>query len=204
MITARYTLPDAGGSAYTNTYTIYPDGTVKVKADWHKDRQVPEMMRFGMRMALPKSYENFSWYGRGPWENYSDRNTASFMGIWDGKVADQYYPYIRPQESGNKTDVRWATLTDDAGYGIKVWGQQPLNITALDFTAESIDPGFNKGQRHNSDVVRDRNQVYLNVDLVQRGLGGDNSWGRPPHTPYRLNASDYSYTYYISPLTPRK
>lgn len=203
-ITANYTLPDAGESVYSNVYTIYPDGTVKVKADWHTDRPLPEMMRFGMRMALPKSYENFSWYGRGPWENYSDRNTASFMGIWNGKVADQYYPYIRPQESGNKTDVRWATITDAAGYGIKVWGPRPLNVTALDFTAESIDPGFNKGQRHNSDVVRDRTQVYLNVDLAQRGLGGDNSWGRAPHRPYRLEASNYSYTYYISPLTPRK
>lgn len=202
QITSRWTLPDAGGSPYVNVYTVYPDGTLGVSARWNRTGDTPELMRFGMRMALPKQYDNLVWYGRGPWENYSDRSTSSFMGIWSGKVADQYYPYIRPQESGNKTGVRWAQLTDAEGYGVRVWGDSPLNITALDFAAESIDPGMSKGQRHNNDVVADREKVYLNVDLAQRGLGGDDSWKRPPHSRYLLDADEYGYSYFISPVEP--
>ncbi len=200
-VTSSWTLPDIANSAYRNVYTIYPDGTVKVSAQWDAGKsEVPEVMRFGMRMALPKSYDNFEWYGRGPWENYSDRYTAAFMGVWSGKVGEQYFPYIRPQESGNKTGVRWAELTDDSGKGLKVWGTEPLNVTALDFAAETIDPGVTKGQRHNSDVVRDRHNVYLNVDLGQRGLGGDNSWGASPHDKYRMRATSYAYDYYLTPV----
>lgn len=203
-VISDWTLPDVSGSAYRNVYTVYPNGTVKISAEWDADGlEVPELMRFGMRMSLPKKYDVLEWYGRGPWENYSDRNTASFMGIWKGNISEQYFPYIRPQESGNKTGVRWATLTDGNGHGIKVWGDQHLNITALDFAYETIDPGVTKAQRHSNDVVRDRKRVYLNVDLAQRGLGGDNSWGARPHKQYRLLDKKYSYSYYISPLAEK-
>ena len=199
-ITAQYTLPEVN-AAYTLTYTVYPDGKLGMTAAVD-GRNLPELMRFGTQFALDKSLENFSWYGRGPWENYSDRNTASFMGIWNGKVADQFYPYIRPQETGNKTDVRWATLTDHQGRGIKVSGKQPLNVSALDVTPEDLDPGMKKRQMHNSDVRHSRHNVFLNVDLAQRGVAGDDSWGRPPHTPYQLNDDSYSYEFIISPVVP--
>ena len=198
VITSDWRLPDVANSTYRNIYTLYPDGTMKVTAEWNAEGlEVPELMRFGMVMALPKRYDTFTWYGRGPWENYSDRNSSSFMGIWEGRVGEQHYPYIRPQESGNKTDVRWATLTDDAGKGIRVWSEKPLNVTARDFKTESIDMGLTKAQRHNNDIVHDRKYNYLNVDLAQRGLGGDNSWGAHPHDPYRLTSKSYSYTYFI-------
>lgn len=119
------------------------------------------------------------------------------MGIWKGRVGEQHYPYIRPQESGNKTDVRWATLTDNTGKGIRVWSDRSLNVTARDFKTETIDMGLTKAQRHNNDIVHDRKYNYLNVDLAQRGLGGDNSWGAHPHDPYRLTSKSYSYTYFI-------
>ena len=202
-VVSPWELPDVGGSGYNNVYTVYPDGTVGVSADWKASGDTPGLMRFGMRISLPSSFDDFRWYGRGPWENYSDRNTSSFMGIWSGKVADQYFPYIRPQESGNKTDVRWAELTDSEGYGIRVTGGRPLNVTALDFAFESLDPGMSKGQRHSVDVVRDRKRVYLNVDLAQRGLGGDDSWGRGPHSRYLLEEGEYGYEYFISPLSPQ-
>ncbi|MDE6123237.1 MAG: hypothetical protein K2F76_08335, partial [Duncaniella dubosii] len=98
--------------------------------------------------------------------------------------------------------VRWATLTDDTGFGIKVSGHQPLNVSALDVTPDDLDPGMKKSQMHNSDVRHSRHNVYLNVDLAQRGLGGDNSWGRGPHKEYLLNDKSYNYSFTISPVIP--
>ncbi len=202
VVQTVYRLEDVP-SLYTVTYTIHPSGTVYIVADWRADSDhAPELLRFGMTMKLGASYDNFKWYGRGPWENYSDRNTSSFMGLWSGKVADQYYPYIRPQESGAKTDVRWASLTDAAGYGLKVSGLQPLTVSALDVTPADLDPGMKKHNMHNSDVRHDRGTVYFYIDMAQRGLGGDDSWGRGPHDPYRLVAPAYSYSYTISPVIP--
>ena len=194
----------AVGCDYVTLYTIFGDGTLGVTETLlpKEGVSVPELMRYGTTIAMPKSYENFRWYGRGPEENYSDRNTATFVGIYEGKVADQYYPYIRPQESGNKTDVRWATLTDNEGYGIKVTGEELLNVSALNVTPADLDPGMQKHNMHNSDVWPDRKKVYFNVDLGQRGLGGDNSWGAAPHEPYLLKGGEYSFTYFISPVIP--
>ncbi len=204
-IKSRYRMTDVQ-SKYETIYRIYKNGEIHVIADWIADKgaNVPELPRFGMMMTLDGSLDSFSWYGRGPGENYSDRNTASFMGVYDAKVADQYYPYIYPQESGNKTDVRWASLTDATGFGIKVTGTEPLNVSALDVTPRDLDSGINKHQMHNSDVIHSTDNVYLNIDLAQRGLGGDNSWGAQPHSPYRLKKKAYSYSYIISPIIPQK
>jgi beta-galactosidase len=189
-------------SDYNITYTAFANGNLDVDIDFTAgSNELPEMLRFGTLMTLNQQYKNFAWYGRGPEENYSDRNTASFMGVYSSKVADQYYPYIRPQESGNKSDVRWATLTNDEGFGLKVTGKQPLCITASDVDKTTIDPGMNKHQMHNSDVVRSTWAVFLNIDLAQRGVGGDNSWGAAPHAPYLLNAGHYSYGFTLSPVT---
>ena len=122
------------------------------------------------------------------------------MGIYKSKVRDQYVSYIRPQENGNKTDVRWLTLTDAAGQGIRVSGLQPLSVSALDVPIDDLDSGEKIDQRHSSDVHPDRNRVYLQVDLAQRGVGGDNSWGAQPHHPHRLTADSYSYGFVISPV----
>jgi beta-galactosidase len=153
-----------------------------------------------MRLKLNGSYDNLSYYGRGPWENYSDRNTASFVGEYSDKVMNQYTRnYIRPQESGYKTDVRWLTLKNDKGQGIKIVGQQPLGFSALNISTEDLDPGKTKAQRHPSDLdLNSKEAVYLHLDYKQRGLGGDDSWGRLPHDPYRLLDKQYSYSYTIS------
>ena len=194
-------LPDVNCDLKT-TYTVYGDGTLGVTEELitHADTHIPELMRFGTSIQMPKQYDNFRWYGRGPWENYSDRRHSSFVGIHEGKVADQYYHYIRPQESGNKTDVRWAELTDNDGFGIKVTGEGLLNVSALDVTPGMLDPGMEKHNMHQNSIWPDRWSVYLNVDLAQRGLGGDDSWGSTPHEPYRLMPKDYKYTYYLSPV----
>lgn len=201
VITNHYRLADVQ-SDYTLCYTVFADGRLGVEATFTPDAgaSLPEMMRFGMITAVPKAMENFGWTGRGPWENYEDRNTAAFMGQYAKKVADMFYPYIRPQETGALTDVISASLTDNAGVGVRVEGIEPLCITALDVRPVDLDFGVEKHQVHNSDVRHNRTQNFLYVDLWQRGLGGDNSWGAHPHDPYRHYAEPLKMAYLLSPV----
>ena len=152
--------------------------------------------RFGMRMELKRDYEQLAYYGRGPQENYIDRCDNTFVGYYEDRVTNQYYPYIRPQETGNKTDVRWLALLDKEGSGVKITGLQPLSFSALHFSPEDLDPGLTRKMQHQVDVVPQKN-IFLHVDLKQRGLGGDNSWGMYPHKAYRLLDNKYSYSYVI-------
>ncbi|WP_207421315.1 glycoside hydrolase family 2 TIM barrel-domain containing protein [Desertivirga brevis] len=184
---------------YTTEYLIQNDGSVKVTASIDMTaRELPEMPRFGMRMELPSEYSNLSYYGRGPWENYSDRKTSAFIGVYRDDVKNQFtWNYIRPQESGYKTDVRWLSLTNTAGEGITIYGAQPICFSATNVRTEDLDPGLTKKQQHPTDI-KPRNEVYLNIDLRQRGVGGDNSWGALPHQQYRLQEKKYTYSYIIS------
>ena len=180
---------------YTMEYQICPDGSVVVTGSIDlTGRKLPELPRFGMRMELKKDYEHLVYYGRGPEENYIDRCSSTFVGRYEDTVSNQFYPYIRPQETGNKTDVRWVSLLDAQGFGLKVTGLQPLAFTALHFTPEDLDPGLTRKLQHTVDVIPQKN-VCLHVDLKQRGLGGDNSWGMYPHNEYRLLDKKYSYSY---------
>ena len=197
-IITTYRLHDVS-SNYTMTYTASPGGKLRVAGSWEAGREnLPEMPRFGMQMRLQKEYDRFSWYGRGPWENYSDRKSAALIGTYSSSVADQYVPYVRPQENGYKTDVRWLTLTNEEGEGIRIEGLQPLGASALHNLPEDFDPGFTKKQQHINDI-NPRNEVILHVDLNQRGLGGEDSWGRLPHEQYRLLDNQYAYGFVISP-----
>lgn len=183
---------------YTIDFLIMNDGGIKVTASINlTGRDLPEMPRFGMRTQLSPEYEKLQFYGRGPWENYTDRNTASFLGLYTGSVEEQFTAnYIRPQENGYKTDVRWLSLTNAAGRGIYIEGVQPICFSALHHSAESMDPGMTKKQQHPSDLRPDKN-VYLHIDLLQRGVGGDDSWGALPHEQYRLKEKVYTYSYVV-------
>ena len=194
-IKVSYLLTDID-APYTVDYLIGPDGAVQVTAAIDlTGKDLPELPRFGMRMDLPRRFNRLHYYGRGPWENYQDRNSATFLGTYQGSVHGQFTRnYIRPQENGNHTDVRWVTLTNAAGLGLRVEGQQPLSFSALPFRTEDLDPGLTKKQQHPTDVKL-RNSVTLHVDLKQRGVGGDNSWGALPHESYRLLDKKYSYSY---------
>ena len=179
-------------------YTVNKDGSLTTTAHYKAlSDELPEMLRFGMLMTLPRSYNDFTWYGRGPHENYVDRKYDTFMGVWNGKVEDQAFEYYRPQETGNKTDVRWLTLKNDQGNGIKIEGAQPLSVSATNNRPEDLDPGMTKKQQHWSDVLP-RNEVVLCVDLFQRGVGGLQSWGAKPLDEYRFMDKEYSYSYTIS------
>jgi len=186
---------------YIVKYLIQNDGSIAVTASIDMTgRELPELPRFGMRLVLPGEYDQLSYYGRGPWENYSDRKTASFVGLYQDSVQKQFTAnYIRPQENGYHTDVRWLRLTNEAGQGLEIAGAQPLGFSALDVADEALDPGLTKKQQHPTDI-RHEDKVYLHVDLKQRGLGGDNSWGALPHEPYRLLDKQYTYSYIIKPV----
>lgn len=195
-ITVKYLLTDIGAD-YVVEYLIQNDGAIKVTASINMSGlDLPELPRFGMRMQLPKAYDNLQYYGRGPWENYVDRKSASFLGIYDAQVKDQKMPYIRPQEYGNRTDTRWIKLRNEAGQGLVIEGSQPLSFSALNVLTEDLDPGLTKKQQHPTDI-KYRDFVTLHIDLAQRGLGGDNSWGALPHEPYRLLGDRYEYSYVI-------
>jgi beta-galactosidase len=186
---------------YTISYLIRNDGAIKVTASMDlAGRDLPELPRFGMRTALSGTLDNLNYYGRGPYENYTDRHDAAFIGLYTDQVANQYYKgYIRPQESGNKTDVRWMSLTDDAGNGFRIDGVQPIAFTAIDHSTEDLDPGLSKKQQHPTDLPLRKN-VFLTIDWKQRGVGGDDSWGAYPHLPYRLMDKKFSYSYVITLL----
>lgn len=195
-VTVDWVLNDIG-VPYTMEYLIRDNGSIVVAGSIDlSGTKLPELPRFGMRMELEQPYENLNYYGRGPLENYIDRSSSSFIGCYNDKVENQYYGYARPQETGNKTDVRWLTLLDDTGKGIRITGLQPIAFSALHFSPEDLDPGLTRKMQHTIDVVPQKN-IFLHVDLKQRGLGGDNSWGMYPHNEYRLLDKKYSYSYLI-------
>ncbi|PCJ98726.1 MAG: beta-galactosidase [Flavobacteriaceae bacterium] len=196
-IKVNYLLSDAN-IPYQIIYDFNGNGTITIAASMDTEgMELPELPRFGMRLILPGEYTNLKYYGRGPWENYSDRNTAAFIGAYANNVKDEFtWTYIRPQESGYKTDVRWVSLLDVNDQGIVIKGSQALGFSALNMSTESLDAGLTKGQKHPTDIVVE-DKVYLHLDLKQRGIGGDNSWGALPHDAYRLLDKKYSYTYTI-------
>ncbi|MFC5283040.1 glycoside hydrolase family 2 TIM barrel-domain containing protein [Pedobacter alpinus] len=184
---------------YSIVYNIKNDGSVEVSASINMEgKNIAELPRFGMRMQLPGEFENLNYYGRGPYENYSDRKSASFIGSYSNNIKNEYATtYIRPQESGYHTDVRWFSLTNAAGKGLKIVGIQPVCFSAINYSTEDLDPGLQKRQQHPTDL-KIRNEVYIHIDLKQRGLGGDNSWGAYPHEQYLLKDKTYSYSYVMS------
>ncbi|WP_159523799.1 glycoside hydrolase family 2 TIM barrel-domain containing protein [Sunxiuqinia indica] len=198
VVTADLLLKDIN-SDYQLVYTMNGDGSLKVDVNYNAGSDdLPDMPRFGMVVRLSGDYDQFAYYGRGPWENYNDRNSAASLGIYKSDVADQYYPYIRPQENGYKTDIRWMSLTNKNGNGLKVEGLQPLSGSALYFESADFDPGLTKKQRHAADV-HPRSDVFLHIDLEQCGVGGDNSWGAWTHKQYRLEGKAYSYSFVLKP-----
>ena len=184
---------------YQLSYLIRKDGSVQVTAEMNTTgRKLPEMPRFGMRFTLAEGFENVSYYGRGPIENYSDRKTGQFIGRYDTTVSDMYYPYARPQQNGNHTDVRWAKLTDaQKGVSVKIASLGDMDFSALHYMDEDFDPGNTRKMRHTKDLY-ERKETYVITGNVMRGLGGDNSWGEYPHKEYRHYSGKYKFSYVLS------
>jgi beta-galactosidase len=212
IVTFNFDIPDNGGkkiAGYTTTYTILGSSDIIIKNQFAKlSDKTPEIPRMGMQMQLPFEYNNLSWFGRGPFENYSDRKTSARVGLYESSVTDQYVPYIRPQENGYKTDTRWLTLTDDNGSGLLVSGIPLFCFSALNFTHDDFESNgklsvYRKDAKtantHTIDL-KPRDMVNLNIDLAQMGVGGDNSWGALIHPQYRLLNNKYEYSFRIRPV----
>ena len=162
---------------------------VSERLETTKDAKMPEMFRFGMRFQMPGSYQTSLYYGRGPFENYSDRNHSTYLGIYNLLPEESFHPYIRPQETGNKTDVRWWQQLDETGFGLKFYSNDAFSMTALDYSMESLDDGVEKNQRHQTDV-KSNGAVNVSIDQTQMGLGCVNSWGAMPLQNYRIPYGD--------------
>ena len=198
-VSADYELK-AVSATLSLTYLINNKGAVKVvqamKAD--PNAKVSDMFRFGMNLMMPRQFETISFYGRGPWENYSDRNHSTPLGVYRQQVDDQYYPYIRPQESGNKTDLRWWQVINKAGNGLMFVSEAPFSASALPYRIEDLDEGWVKIQRHSGELDK-AGMTSLCIDKAQMGLGCVNSWGALPLEKYRLPYGDYEFTFIMSP-----
>ena len=190
-----------GDAKYIQTYEIDGSGSILISNDFRRIKGTyPDMFRFGNHFYLPADFENIKWYGRGPGESYSDRYLSAFIGEYEGKIIDQYYPYVRPQESGNKTDVRYGIISRNDGTGFRIeMTSVPLNINALPYSINQLFPGMEKTQTHSGELEPDK-FVHLDIDLVQYGLGGINSWGALPLEKYRLPYQSYNYSYRIIPI----
>ena len=197
-------LLEAGDSRYTSRFIVLGSGDVFIENRFTPGSQdLPELPRFGMQMVLPKELDNMEWYGRGPHESYWDRKTGAAVGLYRGKVFDQHHPYIRPQESGNKTDVRWVALTDDQGTGLLAVGMPLLSVSANHYLLEDFENGPEKEQRHATDLPK-RDLVTWNLDYKQMGVGGDNSWGARPHDKYTLFPKEYTYRFRLRPFSTKE
>lgn len=197
VITYQYRLTDVSAD-YIQSYSVDGDGAITVHTQYKTtNTDIKEIPRFGNVITLPVKLDNYQYYGRGPQENYIDRCSGAMLGIYQSKVKDQYVRYLRPQENGNKTDVRWLTLTDDTGFGLKVEASQPVGVTALHNASEDFDPGMTKKHQHFNDIYP-RDEVVLSIDLFQRGIGGTNSWGQLPLEKYRYQNKDYDFSYKLT------
>lgn len=202
VVSAEYEMPSvSAGTKLQLTYEINNRGAVKVnqKLVAEKGAKVANIFRFGMQMVMPKSFENISYYGRGPVENYIDRKWATELGVYNQTVTDQFYAYIRPQENGNKTDIRWWKQFNEAGRGLQFVAEAPFSASALHYTIESLDSGWEKKQEHSNEVEPADLTNFL-IDKVQMGLGCVDSWGAIPREEYMLPYGDYEFTFIMQPI----
>jgi len=181
---------------YRVAYTVLGSGDVLVDVHYQaRGKKLPEMPRFGMQMAILGGFETMTWYGRGPQESYWDRKDGYAVGLHRGSVDGQFVDYSRPQENGNKTDVRWVTLTNDRGIGLLAVGMPLLNVSARHY-----EDGDLQSAGHSYELTR-RDFITLNLDYRQMGVGGDNSWGARPHAEYLLTAKSYRYKFRLRPYS---
>ena len=200
-VTVNYKL-EAQESTLQTVYQVRPNGAVKVSMHFVPgNKALPEMPRLGMRMILPAEYDVMTWLGRGPQENYADRKTGYPIGLYTATVWEQFHPYVRAQETGNKTDVRWVALRNKAGEGLLITGEEPLNVSAWNFPLEDIDyVAFNTERRHGGSIMK-KDMIWLNIDHRHMGVGGDNTWGAQVHPEYTITPHEWQYSFTMQPLS---
>ena len=201
-VRAEYDMPDVKARLVLN-YVVRPDGSIDVTEQLTADKSadVPPMFCFGMVMQLPYQMDNSEFYGRGPIENYADRKSSQTMGIYRLTADEQFFPYIRPQETGTKSDMRWWNQTDRTGEGLRVMADAPFYASALHYDIQTLDEGMDKAQRHSPDVKKSA-FTNLYIDLEHAGVGGVNSWDMNAIAlpQYRVNYGDKTFNFTLSPV----
>ena len=199
-ILTSFDMPEVQGQMDI-TYVVFANtGAVKVTEDFKatEGAKVSDMFRFGMLMQMPYTMEKSNYYGRGPIENYSDRKDCMRIGVYTDDADNQYFPYIRPQESGTKSDIRWWKQTDATGMGLQVKSCTPFYASAIHFDTEELDDGDDKEQRHSFDLKKSK-FTNLFLDSAHMGVGGENSWGAWPLEKYRVHYGNKTFTFTLIP-----
>lgn len=199
-ILTSFDMPEVQGQMDI-TYVVFANtGAVKVTEDFKatEGAKVSDMFRFGMLMQMPYTMEKSNYYGRGPIENYSDRKDCMRIGVYTDDADNQYFPYIRPQESGTKSDIRWWKQTDATGMGLQVKSCTPFYASAIHFDTEELDDGEEKEQRHSFDLKKSK-FTNLFLDSAHMGVGGENSWGAWPLEKYRVHYGNKTFTFTLIP-----
>ncbi len=180
-------------SEYSVVYDIFGSADVCVEASFIPGRELPNIPRYGMQAVLPGAISRMTWYGRGPQENYRDRKSGYAVGIYSGMVDEQFVPYVKPQESGNKTDVRWVSFESTDGAGLLITGLPCVSINAGRYTATDLENASHPFE------LKKRSDIFVHIDYEQMGVGGDDSWGAPTHIEYLLPSASYSYRFRLRP-----
>ncbi len=180
-----------GAIEQTAEYVVMADGKIKVDNTFRVDEQLPPLARVGMTTSLPKDFNNLEWYGRGPFESYEDRKSAAFVGIWTGKVEEQYFDYIMPQENGNKTDVRWVKVLSGNDF-VRFEGRPAINFNIQNYSDKALNESKTSHSLHRGD------KTYIHIDYKQMGLGGDDSWSPRVHREYLLDNLVYTLSFVMT------
>ena len=203
-ITVTEKIP-AGNSTQRYAYTIQGDASVDIESALDADPSMPDLPRVGMQMRILGSLRNVTYFGRGPQENYWDRKLAAAVGIYHDKVDNMWFPYIEPQETGNHTDVRWVSFTDDQGFGLKATAISQINFSAWPFPMWELEhekSPVNIGHKHAAEIEK-ANDITVNLDDQQMGVAGDDSWGAPVHKEFTLPPTHYEYRFRLEPIAPK-
>ncbi|QTD38877.1 DUF4981 domain-containing protein [Polaribacter batillariae] len=208
LVTITYNLPGVN-TTFTSTYSVLENGVVKIDNTLNSSEYKGDIPRIGMRMQVQKEFDNLTYFGRGPWENYQDRKASAFVDLYNSKVSEQYVPYIRPQENGYKTDTRWLAVSNNSNNGLLVvsGNKNLVSFSALHMENEDFDAtaglDYNNSNRSKHTIdIKEKNLVQLNIDFGQRGVGGDDSWYSKPQEKYQFKANNtYSYSFYLVPFS---
>jgi beta-galactosidase len=197
-VSVVYSLPSVASTQIIR-YEIRSTGEIVVTSSLIPgDKKLSELPRVGFNLQLPVNLDRVTWFGRGPWENYQDRYSSAFVGRYSATVDELYTPYIRPQENGYRTDVRWVEFTGEQKVGLQFSGSPLICFSALPFTFDDL-ASYERGMKHNWDPKK-RDFIDVNIDYKQMGVGGDDSWGAQPYPAYRLPAKEYTFSFSMKPV----
>ena len=181
-----------GNIKQTTQYRIYANGEIEVSTSFQVDEQLPSLARVGMETSLPNDFNQIEWFGNGPFNSYDDRKESAFAGVYSGKVEDQHFPFVMPQENGNKTDVRWLKINSTTGNSLRITGDPTFNFNIQDYS----DVSLNESKTTHT-LIRGE-KTYLHIDLKQMGLGGDDSWSPRVHKEFLVKNKVYQYSFTLS------